>query len=220
MKTEKKTKKKTEKKTEKKKKLSLAKKILVNILNSAADFSNEMDDMYKYGVSSVVGSSGRIAEIERARERKYFKEELVRLKRKKLIEERKRGDQLELCLTEEGKNLALRQQILYSNNIVKDKYYLVIFDVPESERKTRDFFRSFLKEADFIQLQQSVWLTQKDIEEYLVELIRVAGAEKWIYVVTATKINDFSFEKFEKDKKKQKKLIEKEQKIVEKIESI
>lgn len=214
-------KKKNTKKTkkEKKSKPSLAKKILIHILNSAVDFSNEMEDIQKYGIYSVAGSSGRIAEIERARERRYLREELARLKREKLIKEEKVGDQLVFCLTEKGKNVALRYKILYCNDLIKDKYYLVIFDIPELERKTRDFFRHFLKEAGFIRLQQSVWLTQKDIEEYLAELIRAAGAEKWIHIVTATKISNFSFEEFLKERKSRRSIENKIENVKKEIKN-
>ncbi|NQU83271.1 MAG: CRISPR-associated endonuclease Cas2, partial [Parcubacteria group bacterium] len=104
---------------------------------------------------------------------------------------------LELCLTEKGKKAALRYQVLKCNNLTQN-YCIIIFDIPESEKNIRTFFRKFLKEADFVQLQKSVWVTQKDVGDYLIELIYLAKAKKWIHVITATKISDFSFEKLAK----------------------
>ncbi len=72
---------------------------------------------------------------------------------------------------------------------------MVVFDIPESKRKIRDFFRSFLKEAGFIRLQQSVWVSNKDIAEYIIDLVRSASAEKWVSVVEAVKISNFTVKK-------------------------
>ncbi|MEA3272639.1 MAG: CRISPR-associated endonuclease Cas2, partial [Patescibacteria group bacterium] len=128
---------------------------------------------------------------EDAKERKYLRDELRRLKNQRFLKERKRGERLELCLTEKGRKAALRHQILNCDTILKDKFYVVVFDIPERERSTRDFFRKFLKEAGFVYLQQSVWVTQKEILNSLTELISDAKAEKWIKIITASAISNF-----------------------------
>ncbi|MEA3272579.1 MAG: CRISPR-associated endonuclease Cas2 [Patescibacteria group bacterium] len=169
----------------KKKKFSVAKEILIEIFeNSLAATGFFTDAFFEY--PHMAKGNYQDSDL------KYVKKEISRLKREKFVEERKRGDRLELVLTSKGKRAARKYHVLTCKEKVKDKYYLVIFDIPESERKTRDFFRAFLKEAEFIQLQQSVWVTKKEILEPLKEIIKDAGAEKWIHIVTATDISDFS----------------------------
>lgn len=181
----------------KKTKKVLAKKILVGILEHTLDCVETFADAFKY--PHICQNNYQddcykfIGETKRVQDRKYLKEELRRLKNQKFIEERKRGNRLILCLTDKGKKAALRHQITECNKLLKNKYYVVVFDIPESERNVRFFFRRFLKEADFVQLQKSVWVTQKEIFKPLKELIQAAEAEKWIHIITAADISNFSF---------------------------
>lgn len=68
---------------------------------------------------------------------------------------------------------------------------MVVFDIPESERRTRNFFRRFLKEAEFKQLQKSVWITRKDVFCELEDLIKSFGNKKWVYLIKASYISNF-----------------------------
>lgn len=111
-----------------------------------------------------------------------------------MIEEKTISGCLKICFTEKGAQAALRYKILECKDELKGKYYVVIFDIPESERKIRNLFRLFLKEANFLRLQHSVWLTQKNIKGQLSELIKSAGAEKWIKIITAVDITNFKQE--------------------------
>lgn len=167
----------------KKPKKEMAKKILTAILENAAGFTIEFAQIFKYPHITKDFYQSKYS----------IKKEIIRLKKKKYLEERKRGKNLELYLTEKGKKEALRYSILNCNNHLRDKYCIVVFDIPETERNIRNFFRRFLKDAEFIALQKSVWVTQKDVMRNLMELIRVAGAEKWIHVITATEISNFDF---------------------------
>ncbi|MEA3272699.1 MAG: CRISPR-associated endonuclease Cas2 [Patescibacteria group bacterium] len=173
------------------KKKNLAKKILIRILEATDAYDESLPDIRSCQSAWLTGGYELVAEIEDAKERKYLRDELRRLKNQRFLKERKRGERLELCLTEKGRKAALRHKILECNNILKDRYCIVIFDIPESERCIRNFFRRFLKEAGFIQLQKSVWVTQKNLENYLIELIQTANAEKWFHVIMATKISNF-----------------------------
>lgn len=177
------------------KKKNLAKEILVRILETAGAYDESLPDLRSCQSAYLAGGYGLVAEIEDAKERKYLKSELHRLKKQRFLEEKRRGERLELCLTEKGKKAALRHQISNCDDILKDKYYVVIFDIPETERRIRQFFRLFLKEADFVQLQKSVWATQKNVLESLKELIHDANAGKWVHIITAIDITDF----FDKD---------------------
>ncbi|OGG58014.1 hypothetical protein A2853_00780 [Candidatus Kaiserbacteria bacterium RIFCSPHIGHO2_01_FULL_55_17] len=51
------------------------------------------------------------------------------------------------------------------------KWRIVLFDIPESYAALRDRIRAILKEAGFVQLQQSVWVFPHECEE-LAQFIR------------------------------------------------
>lgn len=48
---------------------------------------------------------------------------------------------------------------------------MVIFDIPEDRAADRQKFRSFLKNLDFKQVQKSVWATEMDHRETLIDTI-------------------------------------------------
>ena len=50
---------------------------------------------------------------------------------------------------------------------------IIIFDVPESKRRDRDFLRRELKWMGFKELQHSVWITPYDIESELLCLLKL-----------------------------------------------
>lgn len=53
------------------------------------------------------------------------------------------------------------------------KWRAVIFDIPESSRKERNFLRRELKWMGFRELQHSVWITPHDIEKELLSLLKL-----------------------------------------------
>lgn len=48
---------------------------------------------------------------------------------------------------------------------------IVVFDIPENQRQTRDTLRKYLKHLGFVQWQRSVWVTINDVTDYLSQLI-------------------------------------------------
>lgn len=168
---------------------SLAKKILLKALESTFDLFETMEDIRHYQTAYAKGGREYIAYIKQRQEQYRLRQELLRLKKKKLIEEKKNGQQVVLCLTKNGREAALRYKILKQKSSLKNEYIMVVFDIPESERKIRNFFRGFLKESGFKQLQQSVWITQKDVFCELEELVKSFGNSKWVYLIKASYIS-------------------------------
>ena len=59
------------------------------------------------------------------------------------------------------------------------RYRMVIFDIPQSRRGTRDRLRSLMRAAGFYRLQQSVWVHPYDCEELITLVkaeLRVGGS--------------------------------------------
>jgi len=84
------------------------------------------------------------------------------LHRQKLVEIVHEGDTTIVRITEEGKLRALRYKI--DEMVVAPQrrwdglWRLVIFDIPEKEKRMRELFREHLKLLNFYQLQKSVWV--------------------------------------------------------------
>lgn len=71
-----------------------------------------------------------------------------------------------------------RRKYLYSFNLDvkknKPKNLLLIYDIPETRKKERDWFRRQLKNFDFIMIQKSVWVGPSPLpEDFLIYLKRI-----------------------------------------------
>ncbi|MFO0971299.1 MAG: hypothetical protein U0520_03040 [Candidatus Saccharimonadales bacterium] len=62
---------------------------------------------------------------------------------------------------------------------------MIIFDIPEADRKKRDHLCLLLKELSFEQIQKSVWVTKFDHQEYLRAEIQALGLEKEVQLSEA-----------------------------------
>lgn len=102
---------------------------------------------------------------------------LLKLKKKGLVRLARTPNGSALKLTSGGEELYNRL-FLRNYNIPKPKRWdgkwrIVIFDVREENKPTRDLVRKRLKNLGFILLQDSVWLYPYDCEE-IIELLKTA----------------------------------------------
>jgi len=65
---------------------------------------------------------------------------------------------------------------------------MVIFDIPEQSYATRQKLRETLKSWDFIQIQKSVWASDMDYRESLLEVISELGIGRHVQVFEAYKL--------------------------------
>lgn len=71
----------------------------------------------------------------------------------------------------------------FDENKWDGKWRIVIFDIPENKRGIRDLFRRRLKEWEFKNWQQSVWITKNNITGKLRKLIQELEIEPWVAVI-------------------------------------
>lgn len=108
-----------------------------------------------------------IAELQR------FYNLLNYLKREGFIEKEQAYDNIFWKITSNGLNkLGLIKEKTINYQIHSDgKLKIVVFDVPEKERRKRAWLREALKMLGFKMLQQSVWMGKNKIpEQFLVDL--------------------------------------------------
>ena len=124
--------------------------------------------------------------VRRARDaalRRDLRLRLAYLKKKKWIQESRRGERLIYALTDEGRRRLLRSAILKAPPRKDGLITVVIFDIPESEKTVRVFFRRFLKEVGFRKIQQSVWGIDKNFGNALAEFVRIHKLSPWINII-------------------------------------
>jgi CRISPR-associated endonuclease Cas2 len=109
--------------------------------------------------------------------------------RQKLIKKRKDGDKILITLTDKGIQRVIRLAARRAEACPKHEYILCIFDIPETERFVRRQLRAFLSENGFVQVQRSVWMIEKEIEDVLqLFLDRLGADDEWIQVFRARRV--------------------------------
>lgn len=103
-----------------------------------------------------------------------------------------------LSLTEKGELRLFRYQeeVGRLNKKWDGKWRIVIFDIWEKSRKKRDFLRNELAEFGFIKLQNSVWITPYECEEYVNLLKMDVGIGRGVVYIVADRVdNELSLKK-------------------------
>lgn len=128
---------------------------------------------------------------------------IYELKRRGYLEQIEIEGQKYLKLTAKGKLKTIKRKILKQ----WDGYWRIIaFDIEETKKKTRDLFRSKLRELNCMPIQKSVWITPNDISYELQELIELLNLENNVdYFISKALTNEekylemFKIQKFIKN---------------------
>lgn len=114
----------------------------------------------------------KLPAIKRAKLRYQYRTALGRLAAQGYIVFEKRDGKQYARITESGhKALEFEQEKAKLNNTKKrrwnGRWRVVIFDIPERRRRTRDRLRMMMQETGFVRLQDSVWVFPYDCEKFI-----------------------------------------------------
>lgn len=134
--------------------------------------------------------------IKRYRVNEKVKASLSSLAKQGLITFENRGGKRYVRITDAGKKrLVLEQrkaESLASRGTKWDgRWRIVMFDIPEKRRRTRDNLRTIMKGAGFVRFQDSAWIFPYDCEDLVTLLkadLRLGNAVR--YVIADTVEND------------------------------
>jgi hypothetical protein len=118
-----------------------------------------------YFVSKIIPALIKYARYQKKKkefEKRKFYGAFYKLKKKGFINIEYRGKQIYISLTPEGREWAGKYQI-DDLKIKKPwrwdkKWWILIFDIKESQKLKREALRGRLKELGFYQIQKSVWV--------------------------------------------------------------
>lgn len=79
-------------------------------------------------------------------------------------------------------------QPFVAEKLNKSGKLMVIFDVPESMNSLRRRFRSVLRELEFTQVQQSVWMTSYDHRIYIRQVVIELGLKDCVQIYEAARL--------------------------------
>ncbi|HDH31743.1 MAG TPA: CRISPR-associated endonuclease Cas2 [Candidatus Wolfebacteria bacterium] len=122
-------------------------------------------------------------EIELKRKAKQRHYNLIySLKKDNLIEEKINGDKKFFTITKKGRDKLLllinkNKKMLPAASYQKeksDKFIIITFDIPETEKTKREWLRVVIKNLGFKMIQKSVWIGQIKIpKEFLDDLLKL-----------------------------------------------
>ncbi|MBI4256662.1 hypothetical protein HY626_01235 [Candidatus Uhrbacteria bacterium] len=124
---------------------------------------------------------------ERYQEQRAFQKRVDYLRRKKFIKTKKTERGLLLELSNEGQAELMRRLVRERPLLPGNQVCLVMYDVPTDGNLGRDALRYFLKRIGLTQVQQSVWSTDKDVVNEVLEFVRSSQITKWVEVYLAKK---------------------------------
>lgn len=181
----------------------------LKILNSIGDGLIAAGDVLKAFLSSGYGASpGRVGWELRKMERKRAEREsekrakqnyynlICKLKREGFILEKVNSGKKFFALTNRGKrkfaflHKATHKTILPSTSYVKEsdsKLTIVSFDIPERERRKRDWLRMVLCNLGFTKIQRSVWIGKVKIPQNFLESLRGLGLIGFVEIFEISK---------------------------------
>lgn len=148
-------------------------------------------------LNSPIGARRLIKEIPKEI-RKYKKKRLWRalyyLRSKNRIRIIKENDSdIDIEITKAGKK-HLRKIDFDNLSLVKSKIWdkkwrMVIFDIPEDEKKAREALRQKLKNLGLVKLQDSIWITPYPCEDEVTFIKSIFNlSDHWLDVITSDNI--------------------------------
>lgn len=122
--------------------------------------------------------------------RKRFAFLVYRLKKQGYLRVLKIKDNSAVAITQRGLDKILRTEFkLMDKKLRKDnKWQMVLFDIPEDKRRSRDLFRNQLKCLGYKGLQKSIWVCPYDTLKETKELIKRYNLRKWVELLLVNKI--------------------------------
>lgn len=162
------------------KKLLKPKDILMLTLAGVADLFEEVRDPLNLVSSAYENMYGFVP-------KRYSRHNFLQVVRRSLktkdIEMIVKDGEKYLCLTSQGRN-EIKRNFPIANLIRKwnRKWVLVIFDIEEKSRKTRNMLRNKLKNLGFGLLQKSIWVTPLPIARELLEYMAENNLSDSVFV--------------------------------------
>ena len=113
-----------------------------------------------------------------------FRKLIYRLKSNNYIKVKNLKGKQAIILTKEGLSKVLKASFIIEGRKKRDdgKWTMLIFDVPEKYRKSRDLLRSILHNLGYKMFQQSVWITPYDVSEKTERLLQHYSLDEFVKI--------------------------------------
>lgn len=132
---------------------------------------------------------------DKKEEKQRFNDLVYRLRKEELIKDYKQNDKKLLQLTSEGKKILEELRLKKSCGLPSVKFEkqkdktvkIVIFDIPEKERKKRAWLRSALNNLEFQMLQKSVWIGKTILPKQFIDNLNQLNLIHYVEIFAISK---------------------------------
>jgi len=135
---------------------------------------------------NLTGTKNPIFEkYSKDKNRQKFSQMIYHLKKNNFIKVKNLKGNYAITLTKKGTDKAILSQLKITDDTKKRKdgrWIMIIFDVPEKYRKSRNLLRSILYNLGFKIFQQSAWVTPYDVSEKLEKSLQMHSLEKFVKI--------------------------------------
>jgi DNA-binding transcriptional regulator PaaX len=133
-------------------------------------------------IDALAEDTGEFLDYKRIRKKLHgswdyqtnFSKAFANLRRYGYLEIVERDNALAVRLSKTGKLKIWRPRV---ERRWDGRWRLVAFDIEEKRKKTRDSFRTYLKQCGFKPMQKSLWISPYDVSEEVEELIDLLDIE-------------------------------------------
>lgn len=120
--------------------------------------------------------------------RKRFSRDIIKMRRKGMIETVFTNGRLTARLTERGRLEYLKLKLVEAEELAEGRVCVIVFDIPEKESRIRKLLRNFLSGNYFILIQKSVWISRFDVAKTMSKLIVFLELEDWVRVFESREV--------------------------------
>lgn len=117
---------------------------------------------------------------------KKFARLLYHLKKSNLIKIQSLKGNKALILTKKGFDKAVRAQFALENDSMEKRkdgrWVMLIFDVPEKYKKSRELLRRILYQLKYKMFQQSAWISPYDVSDRTEELLQEYSLDEFVKI--------------------------------------
>ncbi len=109
------------------------------------------------------------------------------LRRKKWVNDCRKGDKVIISLSSNALVVALKQRIIQCTEEIEDgKVCMISFDIPEGA-KIRGRWRSLIRTFDFTRVHDSLYSTKYTVINDMRAMVKLLGIEEWVKVFIVEK---------------------------------
>ncbi|MCL5094071.1 MAG: CRISPR-associated endonuclease Cas2 [Patescibacteria group bacterium] len=143
--------------------------IILKIIAKTADEGIDLARCFLSPYETLSGKYDKKQKLSDLVTLKVLRNTTNRLKKNGCLEQVNKKGKIVYKITEKGRKKI--EKLLFDHKSWDREWRIVIFDIPENQKRLRNILRSKLKKCGYKQLQKSVWVSPFDVLDEIEDLV-------------------------------------------------